>query len=83
LLGGSILGQKRFSEAEPLLLTSYEGMKQREDEMPIDRRDRVGSALERIVQLYTEWGKPAQAADWKKKLEAFEKAQPKQKTSSK
>ena len=34
LLGGSLLGQKKYAEAEPLLLSGYEGMKQREDKIP-------------------------------------------------
>ena len=33
LLGGSLLGQKKYAEAEPLLLSGYEGMKQREDKI--------------------------------------------------
>ena len=34
LLGGSLLGQKKFAEAEPLILAGYEGMKAREDKIP-------------------------------------------------
>ena len=30
LLGGSLLGQKNYADAEPLLLAGYEGMKERE-----------------------------------------------------
>ena len=30
LLGGSLLGQKNYSGAEPLLLAGYEGMQERE-----------------------------------------------------
>src|SRR5262249_35784207 len=30
LLGGSLLGQKKYAEAEPLLLKGYEGLKARE-----------------------------------------------------
>jgi hypothetical protein len=29
LLGGALLGQKKYADAEPLLLAGYEGMKQR------------------------------------------------------
>ena len=32
LLGESLLGQKKYAEAEPLLLSGYEGMKQPRDE---------------------------------------------------
>ena len=34
----------------------------------------IGEALERLVQLYDAWGQPAQAAEWKQKLAAFEQA---------
>ncbi len=34
LLGGGLLGQKKYAEAEPLLLQSYEGMKAREPKIP-------------------------------------------------
>ena len=35
---------------------------------------RIKESLERLVQLYEAWGKPAQAAEWKEKLAAFEQA---------
>ncbi len=31
MLGGLLLGQKKYEEAEPLLLAGYEGMKEREN----------------------------------------------------
>ena len=34
LLGGSLIGQKKFAEAEPLILAGYEGMKAREAKIP-------------------------------------------------
>ena len=33
-LGGVLLGQKKYADAEPLLLQGYEGMKQREAKIP-------------------------------------------------
>ena len=33
-LGGSLMGQKKFAEAEPLILAGYEGMKAREAKIP-------------------------------------------------
>ena len=38
LLGGALLGQKKYADAEPLLTTGYEGMKQREQTMPAPNR---------------------------------------------
>ena len=52
ILGSSLQGQKKFTEAGPLLLTGYEGMKQREDKIPIVGRPRLKEALQGLVQLY-------------------------------
>jgi len=35
---------------------------------------RITEAHERLAQLYDAWGKPAQAAEWKQKLAAFQQA---------
>jgi hypothetical protein len=35
MLGGALLGQERRTEAEPLLVQGYEGMKQRAANIPI------------------------------------------------
>ena len=40
-LGGSLLGQKKYAEAEPFLLSGYEGMKQREQSIPAAGRART------------------------------------------
>jgi hypothetical protein len=35
---------------------------------------RITESLERLVQLYDAWGKPAPAAEWKQKLATFQQA---------
>ena len=70
MLGGALAGQKKFQEAEPLLLEGYSGMKEREAKIPPAAKTRLAESLERLVQLYDAWGKPDQAAEWRKKLEA-------------
>jgi hypothetical protein len=71
LLGGSLLEQKKYEEAQALLLNGYEGMKKREDKIGPGRYgwDRVLGALERLVRLYERTGKPEEAAKWRKELE--------------
>ncbi len=69
-LGGALLGQKKYAEAEPLLLAGYEGMKQREQTIPAAAKGRIREALERLVQLYEATGKPDEAAKWRKELKA-------------
>jgi tetratricopeptide (TPR) repeat protein len=70
LWGASLAGQKKYSEAEPLLVSGCEGMLQRESSMPAGRRAAVEQSGARIVQLYEDWGKPEKAADWRQKLQA-------------
>jgi tetratricopeptide (TPR) repeat protein len=68
LLGLALLGQQRFDEAQPLLLTGYEGMKQQEAKIPPAQRRPLADAGGRIVELYERWGRPAEADRWRKKL---------------
>ena len=68
LLGGALLGQGRYAEAEPLVVAGYEGMKAREARIAVPERSRLREAAERVVRLYEAWGKPEQAAAWKAKL---------------
>ena len=76
LLGGSLAGQAKYAEAEPLLQQGYEGLVQRQASMPpiLNAPRRVTESLERLVQLYEAWGKPVQAAEWNKKLTEFQQA---------
>ena len=73
LLGGALLGQKKYADAEPLLLAGYEGMKQREKTIPPQGMPRLTEALERLVQLYEATGKEEEAAKWRKELDARKK----------
>src|SRR5262249_782981 len=67
LLGVSLAGQKKFDEAEPLLLEGYQGMLARKERMAVPDWYHVDRAREWIVQLYRAWGKPAKASAWRKK----------------
>jgi tetratricopeptide (TPR) repeat protein len=69
LLGEALLDQKKFADAEPLLLSGYEGMKQRESTIPSqDKTTRLTRALERLVRLYEAWGQKDKAMKWRKEL---------------
>jgi hypothetical protein len=81
MLGGSLLGQKKFSEAEPLLLAGYEGMKQRQDKIPAVSKVCVKETLQRLVQLYEATGEAVKAAEWKTKLAEFNQAEAEKKTA--
>jgi hypothetical protein len=69
LLGGSLLGQKKYAEAEPMLLAGYEGMKQREARIPPRNRVYLTNALERLVQLQDARDSKDEAARWRKRLD--------------
>jgi len=67
LLGASLAGQKKYVDAEPLLLEGYQGMVARKDKIEVANWYHLDRAREWIVQLYQAWGKPGKAAEWKKK----------------
>jgi tetratricopeptide (TPR) repeat protein len=77
LLGASLCGQTRYADAEPLLLSAYEGMKQREASIPSAARPRLREALQSLVHLYDATHRPDQAALWKQKLAEFDQEQSK------
>jgi len=64
LLGASLAGQKKYAEAEPLLLAGYRGMAARKDRMGAPNRHDLDRAREWIVQLYRAWGDPGKLAAW-------------------
>jgi len=66
--------QKKYTEAEPLLLSGYDGMKQREGSMQWEGKFYLRDALQRVVKLYEATERPAQAAEWKQKLAELDAA---------
>jgi tetratricopeptide (TPR) repeat protein len=67
LLGASLAGQKKFTEAEPLLLAGYQGMDARREGIQVPNRYYLDFARQSIVHLYHAWGKREKAAEWSKK----------------
>jgi hypothetical protein len=67
-LGGSLLGQKKFAEADPLIVSRYGGTKAREVKIPRSGKRRLAEAAERVVKVYEAWGKKDKAADWRATL---------------
>ena len=65
LLGASLSGQKKYPEAEPLLLKGYHGMAALQDRMAVSDRYHLDRAREWLVQLYEAWGKPDKALEWR------------------
>ena len=65
LLGASLTGEKKYVEAEPLLLEGYRGMKEQKDKIPVPKLRDLDGAHKWIVQMYVAWGKPQKAAEWR------------------
>jgi serine/threonine protein kinase/tetratricopeptide (TPR) repeat protein len=64
LLGEALLGQKRLTETEPLLLSGYEGMKRRDAQMPAFAKSRIPEAIDQLILFYQAAHKPDEAAKW-------------------
>jgi tetratricopeptide (TPR) repeat protein len=67
-LGAALAGLRQYSQAEPLLLEGYAGMKQRTSRMPAEQRKWSRFSAEQIVNLYSQWSKPEKAAMWRATL---------------
>jgi tetratricopeptide (TPR) repeat protein len=70
-IGSCLLLQKKYAEAEPLLLSGYKGMHDRRDQMPAPLRSmRLQETLNALILLYDRWGKKDKANEWRGKLTA-------------
>lgn len=72
LLGQALAETKRFDEAEPLLVGGGETLQASAGASKRQKRE----ALERLVALYTAWGKPDKAAEWKARLKSAAQSSP-------
>jgi eukaryotic-like serine/threonine-protein kinase len=76
MLGGSLLSQKKYKDAEPLLLHGYEGMKAREKTILPQGATRIPEALDRLIELYTATNKPDEVKKWKAERAKYPKPAP-------
>jgi eukaryotic-like serine/threonine-protein kinase len=70
LLGANLMGERKYAQAEPLVLSGYQGMKDRESKMPMGAKAFLKEDADRVVELYTAWGRPEKAAEWREKLKS-------------
>jgi hypothetical protein len=75
-LGGALLGQNKFEEAEPLLRKGYEGMKQREKTIPLEAARRITEALDRLIELAVATNKPDEANKWRAERAKYSATRP-------
>jgi hypothetical protein len=76
MLGASLSAQKKYAEAEPLLLSGYELMVRQNDRSLAVRRYCLEQAGQWIVQLYQKWGKPEKAIEWQERLPVATSSEP-------
>jgi tetratricopeptide (TPR) repeat protein len=76
MLGAALVGQKKFAEAEPLLLVGYRGLARCEaiKALPAENEMRPREAAERLVRLYTDWGQAEPAAGWAQTLAEIDRS---------
>ncbi len=71
MLDGALLGQKKYADAEPLLLAGYGGIKVRFDKTPaadparLAMLNRLPEAVDRLIELYTAINKPDEVKKWR------------------
>lgn len=68
-VGEALAGQGNHAEAEPLLLSSYEGLRSYAEKHPEADQGLARGAVRRLVDNYDAWGKQDAASMWRKRLE--------------
>jgi eukaryotic-like serine/threonine-protein kinase len=67
-LGAALLGQKRYAQAESLVLDGYTGLKRRATKIPRARKKSLTDSADRILALYDCWGKRDKVEEWRSTL---------------
>ncbi|MBX7104363.1 MAG: serine/threonine-protein kinase [Gemmataceae bacterium] len=68
LIGRALAARKQYAEAEPWLVKGIAGLMEQGNNLPFTGRDRLAEGLTCLVQMYDEWGKPGEAAKWRKEV---------------
>jgi serine/threonine protein kinase len=71
LLGAALAGQQKYVEAEPLLLDSARPFVANAAKLSPANRQLMLAAVQRVIELYDAWDRPADAARWRKQLKAL------------
>jgi eukaryotic-like serine/threonine-protein kinase len=65
LLGFCLVAEKKYVEAETLLLSAHDGINPRAKRLPPAEQAELRTVIERIQQLYDLWGKKEKSAQWR------------------
>jgi serine/threonine-protein kinase len=64
-LGSTLLNQKEYADAAPMLVGGYEGMKATQDQVPPSNRAHYPKAVDRIIDAYTALNESDEVKKWK------------------
>ena len=65
MLGEIFRREKKYDQAEKLLLSAYDAMKQHEDKATTGDKAAINETIESLTMLYEDWGKPEKAGQWR------------------
>jgi tetratricopeptide (TPR) repeat protein len=68
VLGVSLTAQHRYSDAEPLVIAGYEGLRQRQQTIPASYQSVLQKSADAVLRLYEAWGKSDKTLEWREKL---------------
>jgi hypothetical protein len=75
-LGENLMARKQYAEAEPLLMSGYNGLREREAKIPPANKPRLHKAAQRLIRFYEETAQPDKVAEWKQRLGELTKPAP-------
>jgi serine/threonine protein kinase len=73
LLGAALAGQKKYDDAEPLLINSAKELLATYAKLSSDDRVLARAAAQRVIEFYGTWHRPEDAAKWRKQLAEVKK----------
>ena len=75
-LGENLMARKQYAEAGPLLISGYNGLRERQAKIPAASKRRLKEAAERLLWFYEETAQADRAAEWKRRLAELTKPAP-------
>jgi serine/threonine protein kinase/tetratricopeptide (TPR) repeat protein len=74
LVGVALAKQKKYPEAETMLLDAYSGLSKYKEQIPLTARHHLTTAIQNLIEVYTLWEKSQEAEHWRRKLNAEKEA---------
>jgi len=78
LLGAALIGQMKYSAAEPLLQAAVDQLQQQEAKVPNTVRPLLRTTIDQLIEIYTKTNQPENLAKWQAEREKYPTAIPPQ-----